>query len=79
MKKLIFTAITLCSLAFLFSCDLRDEDNITVSRIKIDSVKIPQQTMDLLLHKPLKLILPMLPVVIDFMIMIIEQIISIGS
>lgn len=54
MKKLIFTAITLCSLAFLFSCDLRGDDNITFSRIKIDSVKIPQQTMDLFTTQTIK-------------------------
>ena len=47
--------MALCTLGFLFSCDTREENNISISRIKIDSVKIPQEKMDLLPLKPLKL------------------------
>lgn len=35
--------MALCTLGFLFSCDTREENNISISRIKIDSVKIPQR------------------------------------
>lgn len=39
--------MALCTLGLLFSCDTREENNISISRIKIDSVKIPQEKMDL--------------------------------
>ena len=41
-EKIIFTTMALCTLGFLFSCDTR-ENNINISRIKIDSVKIPRE------------------------------------
>ena len=39
--------MALCTLGLLFSCDTREENNISISRIKIDSVKIAQEKMDL--------------------------------
>ena len=46
--------MALCTLGFLFSCDTREENNISISRIKIDSVKIPQEKMDLFTTQTIK-------------------------
>ena len=54
MKKLFFTTMALFTLGFLFSCDTREENNINISRIKIDSVKIPQEKMDLFTTQTIK-------------------------
>jgi len=54
MKKLFFTTMALSTLGFLFSCDTREENNISISRIKIDSVKIPQEKMDLFTTQTIK-------------------------
>ena len=67
-KKLFFTTMALCTFGFLFSCDTQRRNNISISRIKIDSVKNPSREKWIYLPlKPLKLILLML-YLIDFMI-----------